>query len=127
MLTSESPAPAATGDEILIYSAKRPNTSIRTQRPQPARGLQLRYGRSRTPLASILADIEFPNMWRVVQPGAISDIVNLARAKDAAAAICERGPPARNRGRFHWINKRSESLREARTSRQSREAYDGTR
>jgi hypothetical protein len=38
-------------------------------------------------------------------PGAAastSDVVNLSRAKDAAAIIAERGPPERNRRPFHW-------------------------
>jgi hypothetical protein len=34
--------------------------------------------------------------------GRCSDMANLSRAKDAAAAIAERGPPPRNRRRFHW-------------------------
>jgi hypothetical protein len=37
-------------------------------------------------------------MWRVRSTdGSLSDMVNLTRAKDAAIAIAERRPPARNR------------------------------
>jgi hypothetical protein len=42
-------------------------------------------------------------MYRILWPdGQLSGMVNLSRAKDAAAAICERGPPARNRQIFRW-------------------------
>ena len=37
----------------------------------------------------------------------LSDMTNLARAKDAAAEICDRGPPRRDRRRFHWKIERS--------------------
>jgi hypothetical protein len=44
-----------------------------------------------------------PKMWRIRWPdGSTSDMVNLSRAKDAAAIIAERGPPERNRRLFHW-------------------------
>lgn len=68
----------------------------------------LHYGKSRTPLARVVPDAVHPGMWRIVWPaGSASDMVNLARAKDAAAAIAERGPPARNRRRLHWTKERS--------------------
>jgi hypothetical protein len=42
-------------------------------------------------------------MCRISWPdGRLSDIANLSRIKDAAIAICERGPPARNRQLFNW-------------------------
>jgi hypothetical protein len=49
-------------------------------------------------------------LWRIQWPdGRTSDVVNLTRAKDAAVALAERGPPARNRRRFHWQYERSKS------------------
>jgi len=39
----------------------------------------------------------------------LSDIANLSRIKDAAAAICERGPPARNRRLFTWKKRPSKT------------------
>jgi hypothetical protein len=39
-------------------------------------------------VATIEPDTEWPNLWRVVLPdGHISDMVNLTRAKDAAASL----------------------------------------
>src|SRR5262249_19117175 len=63
----------------------------------------LRYGHTRTPLALVIPDFDWPDMWRIAWPdGRLSDPVNLPRAKDAAEAISERGPPARSRRLFHW-------------------------
>jgi len=74
----------------------------------------LHYGRSRAPLARIVADDYWPSMWRIVWPdGRRSDLVNLDRAKDAAAAIAERGPPARNRRLLHWKKNPSKTAPEA--------------
>ena len=68
----------------------------------------LHYGKSRKPLAWVKPDDRYPTMWRIHWPdGSVSDMVNLTRARDAAAAIAERGPPARNRRRFHWVQERS--------------------
>lgn len=40
---------------------------------------------------SVLQDTVYPNMWRVRRPnGALSDFVNLTRAKDAALAMLDR-------------------------------------
>jgi len=67
------------------------------------RPIGLHYGRGRRPLLCIVPDARHPGMWRVLSPnGELSDIVNLTRAKDAALAIAERGPPARDRRRFNW-------------------------
>ena len=50
-----------------------------------------------------MPDAKYPSMWRVLWPdGSQSDMVNLSRAKDAAMARCERGPPERNRRMFAW-------------------------
>jgi len=54
-------------------------------------------------LAHVVPDDAWPGMWRIQWPdGRCSDMANLSRAKDAAAAIAEREPPPRNRRRFHW-------------------------
>ena len=67
----------------------------------------LHYGRGRTPLALIVPDHDWVGMYRIIwSDGQMSDMVNLPRAKDAAEAICERGPPARNRRLFHWHTSR---------------------
>src|SRR5262249_55773156 len=70
----------------------------------------LHYGRTSTPLARVVPDSRWPNMWRIVWPdGRTSDVVNLARARDAAQATAERGPPARDRKLFHWKTSNSPS------------------
>lgn len=56
-----------------------------------------------TVLVRVLPDGAQPGVWRVVWPdGRTSDLVNLARAKDAAAALAERGPPVRDHRLLHW-------------------------
>src|SRR5262249_48079191 len=63
----------------------------------------LHYGHARTSLVMVMPDLEWPGTWRIAWPdGQLSDIVNLPRAKDAAQAIAERGPPVRDRRRFNW-------------------------
>jgi hypothetical protein len=70
---------------------------------KPPEEHELFYGKAKAPLIRVIPDEVWPGMWRVVLPGgSLSDLVNLARAKDAAAMICERGPPARDRKMFHW-------------------------
>lgn len=50
----------------------------------------LRYGK-RMSGYSIVPDGEWPKMWRVKRPdGSLSDMVNRARAKDAAMAMFDR-------------------------------------
>jgi hypothetical protein len=78
---------------------------------------ELRYG-SGAPVACVVPDQTYRGMWRVISAGGLSDMVNLARARDGAMAICEGGPPPRNRARLHWLLKRSESPTEGRTARQ---------
>ena len=64
---------------------------------------RLHYGYSKNPLAEVVPDTHWPNMWRIAWPdGRLSDMANLSRAKDAAQAIAERGPPARNRRQLRW-------------------------
>jgi hypothetical protein len=66
-------------------------------------GYVLHYGNAQSALVWVVPDDHWPGMWRMTWPdGRLSDMGNLLRIRDAAAAICERGPPARNRRRFHW-------------------------
>jgi hypothetical protein len=64
----------------------------------------LHYGSAQSPLVVIVPDDQWPGMYRLAEPDGRrqSDMVNLSRAKDAAVAICERGPPGRNRRTFRW-------------------------
>jgi hypothetical protein len=60
-------------------------------------------GRNRTPLCWMAPDDRYPHMYRIVWPdGQLSDMTNLARAKDAAIAICSPATPGKDRRRFHW-------------------------
>ena len=62
--------------------------------PQDNDGCALHYGAARLPVLHVVPDATYPGMWRVRTPdGGLSDMVNLSRAKDAAVAIAERGPP----------------------------------
>lgn len=64
---------------------------------------RLHYGQSKRPLAEIAPDSRWPGMWRISTPdGRLSDMINLCRARDAAFAIVERGPPVRNRRLLRW-------------------------
>ena len=61
------------------------------------------YGRSKAALAWAVPEPAYPAMWHIQYPdGRLSDFANLTRIKDAAAVICERGPPPRNSRQFHW-------------------------
>jgi hypothetical protein len=62
---------------------------------------RLYYGGDSKPVLLVVSD-PTPGMWRIWANGWLSDYANLSRAKDAAEVIAERGPPARNRQRFHW-------------------------
>lgn len=85
---------------IQITSARAERKRKRTAQSQ---SLALHYGDNRTPLARVVPDDEWPDMWRVVWPdGSQSDIVNLTRAKDAAAVIAGRSAPSRNPALFRW-------------------------
>ena len=64
---------------------------------------RLLYGNARSPLATVVPDIRWPGMWRIVWPnGQRSDMVNLSRAIEAAEANAERGPPGRDRKLLRW-------------------------
>ena len=59
-------------------------------RPRSWKGPRLYFGMQSTGY-SVLQDTVYPNMWRVRRPnGALSDFVNLTRAKDAALAMLDR-------------------------------------
>jgi hypothetical protein len=78
----------------------------------------LYYGSNRAPLARVVPDGRYPGMWRIAWgDGCLSDMVNLTRAKDAAAALAVRGPPARDVRRLHWKQDRLESRSEASPAR----------
>jgi hypothetical protein len=50
----------------------------------------LHVGRSQVPILHVVPDAIQPGMWRIRFPdGALSDMVNLSRAKDAAVDIAE--------------------------------------
>jgi hypothetical protein len=63
----------------------------------------LHAGYGGMPMVRIEPDAQSPGMWRMVWPdNRPSDIGNLTQIRDTATAICERGPPARDRGSFRW-------------------------
>jgi hypothetical protein len=63
----------------------------------------LHYGSAKHPIAEVIPDKAWPGMWRVkTADGWLSDMANLSRAKDAAVAIAERGPPARDAKLLRW-------------------------
>ena len=65
--------------------------------------LGLHYGRQHEPMVRVVPDAKYPNMFRMLWPdGALSDMANLTRIKDAASFICAKGPPERNGRRFAW-------------------------
>jgi hypothetical protein len=83
-------------------------------KPDQPQAQRLYYGRARHPLVEVVPDELWAGMWRLRWPdGQVSDLTNIDRAKDAAVAICERGPPGRNRRRLHWEIQRSNSPPEA--------------
>jgi hypothetical protein len=90
--------------------------------PAAAVRYELFYGQASTSLVRVEPDRVYPDLWRIVWPdGRVSDIVNLTRAKDAAMALCERGPPARDPQRLHWRLDRSDSPSAGRTCVKSAE------
>jgi hypothetical protein len=95
--TANSPIPPST-----IKTNGGPPAAPSRPLPQ-ATGQSLHYGTAETPVARIEPDDRWPRMWRMIgADGQMSDIANLSRIRDAAAAVAERGPPGRNRRRFHW-------------------------
>src|SRR4030095_16201121 len=65
--------------------------------------LSLHFGRSRQPLAWVVPDEKYPQMYRVHWPdGDTSDMVNLTRGRWAAVSICLRTAPSHDRRLFNW-------------------------
>jgi hypothetical protein len=88
-----APAPAPEPETPLA-------ATLAPSRPPPKATAALHYGNAPEPMAWIVPD---GPLWRMHWPdGQISDWANLSRIRDAAASICERGPPAKNRLRFRW-------------------------
>jgi hypothetical protein len=84
------------------------------------------YGDSRTAIAQVIPNADHPSLWRVRWPdGQLSMMTNLTRAKDVAAAMAERGPPARDPARLRWRSDRSDA-RSARRGRVSAAAPSST-
>jgi hypothetical protein len=84
-----------------LQSCDAPPRTIRIERGTEI--YTLHYGRSTKPLLWVVPDQRWPQMWRIRWPdGRTSDRINLARAKDAAAAHAALGPPERDRRRFNW-------------------------
>ena len=66
-------------------------------------GYAMHYGNAGIPLVRVVPDARWSGMWRMIWPDLqLSDMTNLTRCKDAAAEICDRGPPRSDRRRFHW-------------------------
>jgi hypothetical protein len=65
---------------------------------------RLHYGKSRKVLAEVIPDDEHAGMWRIRWPdGQLSDMVNLARAKDAARVLAMRNVNSGDSSPLHWI------------------------
>jgi hypothetical protein len=72
------------------------------------------------PLLRVVSDERWPTMWRVEFPdGRLSDMVNLARARDAARTFAMRGlAPSHDSRLLHWKQDHGESRAEALPARQ---------
>jgi len=98
--TGFTDATYAEGAPALVPTVETPVAALRTPF-RPLLEQALHYGNAQSPLVRVVPDDR--GMWRMIWPdGRVFDLANLVRIKDAAEAICERGPPARNRARFHW-------------------------
>jgi hypothetical protein len=82
--------------------------------------LVLHDGNGGLPMVRIAPDASCPGMWRMHWPdGQMSDMGELARIRDEATEICERGPPTRDRRSFKWT-RIYRSLQQAITEAQTR-------
>jgi hypothetical protein len=94
-------ATAETVSEARKVSTDKLPSEPHTQNPQAT--WSLTYGDTRAPLALVVPDARWPRMYRVHWPdGRVSDLANLARCRDAATTLCERGSPERNWRLFRW-------------------------
>ena len=94
--------------------------------PQRLPNQALFYGDARRPLFRVTPDAKYAGvMWRIRWPGGrLSEMANLARAKDAAMAICERGPPRRNARLLRWKHTRESPSGGRRCAREPAPASD---
>jgi hypothetical protein len=68
-----------------------------------AKTFALHYGTSKKVLATVIPDDKWPTMWRIHWPdGQLSDMVNIARAKDAAFSIAARKLSIKDHDCFRW-------------------------
>jgi hypothetical protein len=66
---------------------------------------RLHYASAKRPVAEVVPDEQWRGMWRIRWPdGALSDMGNISRIKDAAFVIAQKGPPARDGSRLYWQN-----------------------
>jgi hypothetical protein len=108
--TNRRAGDAAARQELQARQCHASNSQNPNQSQVLRAALALHYGQSATPLLHVVPNVRYPSMWRIWHPdGALSDMTNLSRARDAARAIAERGPPARNRRRLHWKQERSKT------------------
>jgi len=82
-----------------VFKQNSPSRSKESQRDQQRHGivgrkrlawhrLALHFGRARSPLMRVVPEPRWPGMWRVRHADdALSDMVNLSRAKDAAMSL----------------------------------------
>ena len=106
---SESPAPAATGNGAGRHSRRSdPENNEDAVAAQVFRRdlicttTQWRlHINERFTGVTVRPDSQYPNMWRIHANGRVSDMVNLARAKDAALTWARRDGLAR-RDRVRW-------------------------
>jgi hypothetical protein len=107
MAANRNPAGAnggASGGDVHAAKLNSPEAKASPTTNQVA--YYLYYGNSRAPLARVLPHARYVGMWRIAWPdGRVSDIVNLARAKDAAMAWGERNTPGKDRNRLGWKKK----------------------
>jgi hypothetical protein len=69
-------------------------------RGETRKAYALFYGSTQRPLATVVPDSQWSDMWRIAWPdGRLSDMANLTRAKDAAEVTCATG---RNSAFLHW-------------------------
>ena len=116
MLTRNGKAPGSAANDHegqkFVDTGERDKRSC--SRTQNLAQVSLHYGDSTKVLATVAPDPLWPAMFRVQWPdGSLSDLGNVSRIRDAAEALCERGPPRRDPRRFHWHLHRCEMPAEA--------------